>query len=53
MKHTAACHIKRHYITPLSETLAFQERLCTELDISNGGDPETEALLRDSAPVID
>ena len=53
MKHTAACNIKRHYIEPLSDTLAFSERLCAGFDLSNGGDPETEALLRDSAPVID
>ncbi len=53
MKQPATCNIKRHYITPLSETLTFLERLCGEFDISNGGDPETEAWLRDSTPVID
>lgn len=53
MKHTAACHIKRHYTAPLSETLAFQERLCTELDISNGGDPYYGWLQDSGDPVMD
>jgi len=53
MKQTAACHIKRHYTAPLSETLVFSERLCAGFDLSNGGDPYYGWLQEPGDPIME